>query len=91
MQTDRRQTTYYRLTVAARLAGVSPGRARRFEAAGLLEPARVAGGHRLYSEREVARLRRIRRLTDVLGINLPGVEVVLRLTEELAELRGKGG
>lgn len=79
--------SYYRLEVVARLAGLTPGRVRRLEEAGLLEPVQVCGRVRLYSEREVARLRKIRRLTRDLGINLAGVAVILRLTEELEDLR----
>lgn len=83
---SERQTTCYRLTVAARLAGLSPTRLRRIERAGLIQTVE-APGRRLYPAATVARLRKIRRLSDDLGLNLAGVEVVLRLTEEIAALR----
>ena len=82
------ETVYYRLEVVARLAGVSPRRAMRLARVGLLTPAHAVGDTELFGEREVARLRRIRRLTENLGVNLAGVEVILRLTDELAALRG---
>ena len=87
MDDDAQVVSYYRLEMVAQMTGLTPARVRRLEQAGLVQPARVAGGARLYSDREVARLRRIRRLTQDLGINLAGVAVILRLTEELAELR----
>ena len=71
------------LAVAAHLAGLSPARARRLVRVGLVRPAAVEQGHPLFGEVELARFRKIRRLTDDLGINLAGVEVILRLTEEM--------
>jgi MerR family transcriptional regulator/heat shock protein HspR len=82
-------TLNYRLEVAAELAGLPPRRVRRYLRAGLVRPARVAGRVVLFSEAEVARLRKIRRLTDDLGLNLAGVEVVLRLLDESAVLRAQ--
>lgn len=87
MDREEPSLTYYRLEVAARLAGLSPSRLRRLEAQGLVRPARMVGTRRLFGEVEVARLRRIRRLTDDLGVNLAGVEVILRLVEDLAAAR----
>ena len=69
------------LAVAAHLSGLSLSRARHLVRSGLVEPAAVEKGHPLFGPMELARFRKIRRLTDDLGVNLAGVEVILRLTE----------
>jgi MerR family transcriptional regulator/heat shock protein HspR len=87
MTVDRRLQSYCSIEVAAHLAGVPVARVRRLVRTGLVQPSAVERGRPLFGEAELARLRRIRRLTNDLGVNLAGVEVVLRLTEELAILR----
>jgi MerR family transcriptional regulator/heat shock protein HspR len=77
----------YMISVAAELAGMHPQTLRTYEAKGLVHPARTPGGTRLYSERDVDRLRLIQTLTTKLGLNLAGVEHVLRLEDELRRLR----
>ena len=91
MTEEGHYSTYYRLEVAANLAGIHPSRVRRLLRAGLVSSPTMAGGRYLFGDAEVARLRKIRRLTVDLGINLAGVEVILRLTEELASLRAEPG
>ena len=73
----------YMISVAAELAGVHPQTLRTYETKGLVRPKRTPGGTRLYSEADVERLRIIQRLTTELGLNLAGVELVLRLEDEL--------
>jgi MerR family transcriptional regulator/heat shock protein HspR len=72
--------TYCSVDIAAHLTGMSPSRIRRLLRAGLVEPAVVVHGRPFFGHAELARLRKIRRLTDDLGVNLAGVEVILRLT-----------
>ena len=60
-----------------------------YEARGLVRPARTPGGTRLYSESDVERLRLIQRLTTELGLNLAGVQHVLRLEDELRRVRSR--
>jgi MerR family transcriptional regulator/heat shock protein HspR len=74
------------ISVAAELAGLHPQTMRMYEARGLVRPARTPGGTRLYSENDVERLKLIQRLTTELGLNLAGVEHVLRLEDELRRL-----
>jgi MerR family transcriptional regulator/heat shock protein HspR len=83
----------YVISVAAELAGVHPQTLRIYERKGLVDPARTGGGSRRYSERDIARLRRIQDLTNA-GLNLEGVRRVIelealveRLGRELAEAR----
>jgi len=73
----------YMISVAAELVGMHPQTLRIYEAKGLVRPQRTPGGTRLYSEADIERLRIIQRLTSELGLNLAGVELVLRLEDEL--------
>jgi MerR family transcriptional regulator/heat shock protein HspR len=77
----------YMISVAAELVGMHPQTLRIYEARGLVRPKRTPGNTRLYSEADLERLRLIQRLTTELGLNLAGVEVVLRLQDEVAKLR----
>ncbi|MDQ1427962.1 MAG: MerR family transcriptional regulator, heat shock protein HspR [Acidimicrobiaceae bacterium] len=76
----------YVISVAAELAGVHPQTLRIYERKGLVDPARTGGGSRRYSERDLARLRRIQELTNN-GLNLEGVRRVMALEDEVARLR----
>jgi MerR family transcriptional regulator, heat shock protein HspR len=77
----------YMISVAAELVGMHPQTLRIYEAKGLVRPKRTPGSTRLYSEADLERLRLIQRLTGQLGLNLAGVETVLRLEDELGRLR----
>jgi MerR family transcriptional regulator/heat shock protein HspR len=77
----------YMISVAADLVGMHPQTLRLYEARGLVRPGRTPGGTRLYSDADVERLRLIHRLTTELGLNLAGVEHVLRLQDELNRTR----
>jgi MerR family transcriptional regulator/heat shock protein HspR len=73
----------YMISVAAELVGMHPQTLRIYETKGLVRPHRTPGGTRLYSQADVERLRIVQRLTSELGLNLAGVELVLRLEDEL--------
>lgn len=75
------------ISVAARLIGVHEQTLRYYERAGLVAPARSRGRIRLYSLQDLERVREIRRLIEDLGVNLAGVEVILRLTEQIRALQ----
>jgi MerR family transcriptional regulator/heat shock protein HspR len=77
----------YMISVAAELVGMHPQTLRIYENKGLIRPKRTAGNTRLYSEADVERLKLIQRLTGELGLNLAGVEHVLRLEDELQRMR----
>jgi MerR family transcriptional regulator, heat shock protein HspR len=67
-----------------------PQTLRKYERAGLIQPSRTEGMLRLYSDDDVRRLRLIKRLVDGFGLNLAGVELILRLrarVEHLASAR----
>ena len=78
-----RERPRYMISVAAELVGMHPQTLRIDETKGLVRPRRTSGNTRLYSEHDLERLRLIQRLTTELGLNLAGVEIVLRLEDEL--------
>jgi MerR family transcriptional regulator/heat shock protein HspR len=79
----------YMISVAAELVGMHPQTLRIYEAKGLVRPRRTPGNTRLYSERDLERLREIQKLTTELGLNLAGVERVMALEDEVARLRNQ--
>ena len=79
----------YMISVAAELVGMHPQTLRMYENKGLVRPKRTPGGTRLYSDNDLERLRTIQRLTTELGLNLAGVEHVLRLQDELVRMRSR--
>lgn len=78
----------YVISVAAELAGVHPQTLRVYERKGLLDPSRTTGGSRRFSDRDLARLRRIQDLTGA-GLNLEGVRRVLELEGEVERLQAE--
>ena len=79
----------YMISVAAELVGMHPQTLRMYEQKGLVQPNRTAGNTRLYSEADLERLQLIQRLTTELGLNLAGVEHVLRLEDELRRMQAR--
>lgn len=79
----------YMISVAAELVGMHQQTLRIYETKGLVRPRRTPGNTRLYSERDLERLRVIQRLTTDLGLNLAGVERVLQLEDEIGQLRAR--
>ncbi len=79
----------YMISVAAELVGMHPQTLRQYETKGLVRPGRTPGGTRLYSENDLERLRLIQRLTTELGLNLAGVDQVLRMQDELNRTRAR--
>jgi MerR family transcriptional regulator/heat shock protein HspR len=79
----------FMISVAADLAAMHPQTLRMYEARGLIAPQRSPKNTRLYSQADVERLRRIQRLTTEEGLNLAGVEAVMRMEETVAEMRSE--
>jgi len=71
------------------MLGVHAQTLRYYERAGLVEPSRSKGRVRLYSNQDIERLRQVRTLMNELGINLAGVEVILRLNRRIEALEKK--
>jgi len=81
-------TPVYVISVAAGLAGLHPQTLRQYDRLGLVSPGRIGGRNRLYSMRDIARLREVQRLSTE-GINLTGITRILALEAEVERLRGR--
>jgi MerR family transcriptional regulator/heat shock protein HspR len=79
----------FMISIAAQLANMHPQTLRMYESRGLIEPQRSPKGTRLYSQEDVEKLRRIQEMTAELGLNLAGVERVLRLEEEIDSMHAR--
>ena len=87
MRIEASDEPLYYISVAARLVDCHPQTLRTYERQGLVEPERSASNVRLYSDEDIERLRQIKRLTQEMGVNLAGVEVILNLLDQVEELR----
>ncbi len=79
----------YVISIAARILGTQTYTLRYYERIGLIEPKRSQGNIRLYSDRDIDLLRRVRTLVEDMGVNLAGVEVILRLVQQISTLQDK--
>jgi MerR family transcriptional regulator/heat shock protein HspR len=79
----------FMISVAAELAHMHPQTLRIYEARGLIQPKRSPKNTRLYSQRDVERLRRIQQMTSEQGLNLAGVETVLEMEERVEQMRAE--
>lgn len=78
----------YVISVVSRMVGVNAQTLRYYERIELVEPSRSGGNIRLYSQRDIERLRRIKTLVYDMGVNAAGVDVILRLTDQIQQLEG---
>ena len=83
---DYEQEPAYVISIAAKRVGMHPQTLRLYERVGLVKPAR-RGSNRLYSDRDIERLRQIQRLTQDMGVNLAGVEIILSLLDQITQLQ----
>ena len=79
----------YVISIAARILGTQTYTLRYYERIGLIEPKRSQGNIRLYSDRDIDLLRRVRTLVEDMGVNLAGVEVILRLVQRMGEMQDR--
>lgn len=84
-----RTTGYFAISVAASMLGVHAQTLRAYERQGLIKPARTKGRIRLYSIEDIRRAQLVRRLIEDLGVNLAGVDVIMRLTERIRNLEAQ--
>ncbi len=83
----RAEPDLYLISVAAKLLGMHPQTLRKYERLGLVQPYRTIGSMRLYTRRELERLKLIKHLVDELGINLAGVQRLLSIAEVVERMR----
>jgi MerR family transcriptional regulator/heat shock protein HspR len=88
---DRVSARYVTLQAVSTRTGVTARRVRYLERAGLIGPATSDEHFRLYHEETVERVLTIERLTNDLGVNLAGVEVIMNMREQIIELRATAG
>ena len=79
----------YVISVAAKILGIQTHTLRYYERIGVVEPSRSQGNIRLYSERDLEQLRRVKTLIEDLGVNLAGAEVILRMAHQISELQNQ--
>jgi len=84
---ERNDEPRYVISIAARLLGTQTYTLRYYERIGLVEPKRSQGNIRLYSDRDIDLLRRVKTLVEDMGVNLAGVEVILRLMQRMGEMQ----
>ena len=77
----------YVISIAARLVGMHQQTLRYYERAGLIEPKRTNGNIRMYSNSDIQKIRTAQRLIDELGVNLAGVDIILRMSEQIRQLQ----
>jgi MerR family transcriptional regulator/heat shock protein HspR len=77
------------ISIAARMLGIHTHTLRYYERIGVIEPRRSEGNIRLYSEGDIALLRRVKTLVEDMGVNLAGVEVILRLMQRMNEMQNE--
>ena len=85
---DQHRDPAYVISIAAARVGMHPQTLRLYERVGLVKPAR-RGSNRLYSDEDIERLRQIQRLTQDMGVNLAGVEIILNLLEQITEMQAE--
>jgi len=77
----------YLISVVATMLNIHPQTLRQYEREGLVEPSRTQGRMRLYSQRDIDRMKLILRLTRQMGVNLAGVDIVLQLKAQIDEMQ----
>jgi len=85
-KSDEKTHPRYVISVAAEMLGVKTYKLRYYESVGVITPSRSGGNIRLYSEEDIERLRRAIRMSDELGINMAGVEVIFNLLGKIEEI-----
>jgi MerR family transcriptional regulator, heat shock protein HspR len=79
----------YVISVAARMLDMQTHTLRYYERVGIIEPRRSQGNVRLYSDQDIALIKRVKTMVEDMGINLPGVEVILRMIQHVDELQNE--
>ncbi|WBL34931.1 helix-turn-helix transcriptional regulator [Tepidiforma flava] len=79
----------YVISIAARLVGMHQQTLRYYEKVGLIRPKRTGGNIRMYSNADIQRIRTAQRLIDELGVNLAGVDIILRMNEQIRRLQAE--
>jgi len=76
----------YLISIVASMLNIHPQTLRQYERDGLIKPSRTQGRMRLYSQRDIDRMKVILRLSRELGVNIAGIDIILRLKEQMEEM-----
>jgi MerR family transcriptional regulator/heat shock protein HspR len=79
----------YVISIAAKMLEMQTYTLRYYERVGIIEPRRSRGNVRLYSDQDIALIKRVKTMVEDMGINLPGVEVILRMIQHMGELQNE--
>ena len=79
----------YVISIAAKMLDMQTHTLRYYEKVGIITPHRSRGNIRLYSDMDISLLQKVKALTDDMGINLPGVEVILRMMRHMSEMQNE--
>ena len=79
----------YLISIVAKILDIHPQTLRQYERENLIKPSRSNGRVRLYSQRDIDKIKLILRLTRELGVNLAGVDIILRLKEQMESMEGE--
>lgn len=85
----KRKKGFYSISAVAKMFSIHQQTIRLYEKEGLISPKRSAGNTRLFSEEDVDRLEEIIYLTHQLGVNLAGVEMILKLQKKMEKMQKK--
>jgi len=77
----------FTISVVSKMVEMHPQTIRHYERMGLLDPQRSGGNIRLFSMRDVERLKRIQNFTRDMGVNLAGVEIILKLLDQMETMK----
>jgi len=79
----------YLISIVSTMLNIHPQTLRQYERDGLISPSRTSGRMRLYSQRDIDRMKMILRLTRDLGVNIAGIDIILRLKEQMEEMESE--
>ena len=79
----------YLISIVSSMLNIHPQTLRQYEREGLITPSRTEGRIRLYSQRDIDRMKLILRLTRDLGVNIAGIDIILRLKEQMEEMENE--
>jgi len=79
----------YLISIVATMLDIHPQTLRQYERDGLIKPSRTKGRMRLYSQRDIDKMKVILRLTRDLGVNIAGIDIILRLKEQMEDLESE--
>ncbi len=79
----------YLISIVSSMLNIHPQTLRQYEREGLITPSRTEGRIRLYSQRDIDRMKLILRLTRELGVNIAGIDIILRLKEQMEEMESE--